>query len=457
MPTPQIPSAPFAEQIPKGEMERRQPLVIAGDSPRGLAAVIGLIFITDADKPSGVYSMKDTLRSERPKGENLVTESINKVVLEGRIAAGATANTEILRAFNIKMSSEEAVELIVRDDLRVGYSDPRLVPYRQLAAVWKYASSQEAFRGKRLLFVESVTQTSMVSRSFRKMTDQAEGTGVVFRAGANMYLSAGTFQHTGITWVDAFDLANLGVLLATPEGSEGAATSVEVRRSSRFLRRAVSDEMSLRLEEAEDLLQVLRTMSLEGASRALGNAMVVVSDIESPFFFVTETTQDDSNRCWAAVASMLLSWQEGEHVSPAVAAARGGAEFGELYRKNLALEREAKERFIKAIGLQSSPVTPMTPAGLQAALARYGPLWITSAEVGAHALLVVGILGAPDGEASTVTFVDPVDGQRHTEKFSTFLREYYRPSAVEKDLVCVHCPELTIRFSDGSQLPVHRR
>lgn len=144
--------------------------------------------------------------------------------------------------------------------------------------------------------------------------------------------------------------------------------------------------------------------------------------------------QPTDNTCWATAATMLKSWKDGqsESIDAVMHAAdsSSGTVFGfaKSFAQNKALSGSRKPDFLRALGLKAEGPQTFTVQGWADLLKNRGPLWVTTNEgtqqnFAVHARTMIAIAGDGSPEATFVIFIDPADGQQHTESIAVFTKK----------------------------------
>ncbi|MBN3760734.1 papain-like cysteine protease family protein [Burkholderia sp. Ac-20365] len=156
---------------------------------------------------------------------------------------------------------------------------------------------------------------------------------------------------------------------------------------------------------------------------------------------VESVAQPTDASCWATAAAMIIGWRDRVSVTPGFVAGIGQRSISR------GLDPADMKQFASDVGLAFEYPVSYTADALRALLERNGPLFVTAAVPGLHAIVVTGLYsGAPD--ASTyVRITDPWDravgtpgapgapgsylsthatGSRYIMKWQDFVSEYER-------------------------------
>ncbi len=168
-----------------------------------------------------------------------------------------------------------------------------------------------------------------------------------------------------------------------------------------------------------------------------------------PFYRVPCTvykiTQPSQYTCWAATTAMLLNWksQQNKSIAAALDPYEGGV-WRVKFEAGDGITDDQEKKFLAAVGLQAEWPSNPTIAGWYAMLKKHGPLIVTTKEgtnptsQWVHARFLIEMSGDGTPAGTDLTFVDPADGQEHSESFHDFIKKYEAGSAY--DIQIVHLP-----------------
>jgi hypothetical protein len=141
--------------------------------------------------------------------------------------------------------------------------------------------------------------------------------------------------------------------------------------------------------------------------------------------------QAQSMSCWAASAAMIVAWREQlSFVDQRQIASRAG--FWTNFKTNLGLPPDDAPDFLNFWHLVPEPPQSRSVQQMQQLLETFGPLWVGTAEIGAHIRVVTGLVGdgTPNGtfviindpwEAGMDNFRLPNAGSVTRESYSVFV------------------------------------
>ncbi|MGE5398841.1 MAG: papain-like cysteine protease family protein [Ignavibacteriales bacterium] len=156
----------------------------------------------------------------------------------------------------------------------------------------------------------------------------------------------------------------------------------------------------------------------------------------NPFGFKIENVpfvaQEKVNDCWAAVATMMVSWQDNRTTPYAIpeVLAKAGQEYVDKFQNgDQPLFGSEKEDFItalKMVGVPPAESEKFTLESYMQLLKKYGPLWITtdsdpSKSFSPHARILIGY-EEEKGDNTQLIFLDPAskEGKPLREVYRTF-------------------------------------
>lgn len=144
---------------------------------------------------------------------------------------------------------------------------------------------------------------------------------------------------------------------------------------------------------------------------------------------VPVVAQPSHMTCWAAVATMLLSWRDGTSYGIRDAVGSNDPTWAAKFDAGSGLRPAEKEPFLSAMGLVAEPPMNYSVEGLYELLVDHGPLWLTTDENTAsgfsiHARVLVGMSGDGTIENTTLTLIDPNGGRVVRESFETFAEKF---------------------------------
>ena len=139
--------------------------------------------------------------------------------------------------------------------------------------------------------------------------------------------------------------------------------------------------------------------------------------------------QPTDNTCWATAATIMTSWKDKKNYSINELMGKAGKDFQDKFTADQGLGGDEKVFFLQALNLKAEAPQNYNVQGWLSLLKKYGPLWITTNEgsdedFAIHARILKGLSGDGSNDATFFTFVDPADGQEHSESFSTFIKKF---------------------------------
>jgi hypothetical protein len=159
-------------------------------------------------------------------------------------------------------------------------------------------------------------------------------------------------------------------------------------------------------------------------------------DVSNEVFPVRQVTE---NVCWAAAATMMLSWQNRQSMTIETAMDSLGPGWRAVYEAGHPLTPDQNRVLLRAVGLSDEGPASYSPEGWSRMLDAYGPVWVVGAVnangsqwmVGddtdtssywLHARIVTAVWGDGTAAGTTVTLADPVTGTIYSESFTEFAK-----------------------------------
>jgi hypothetical protein len=144
---------------------------------------------------------------------------------------------------------------------------------------------------------------------------------------------------------------------------------------------------------------------------------------------IKDIRQPDGMSCWATVYTMLHGWKTKNPLSIRDALTASGKRWLDVFNAGTGLMADEKTDFLNDVGLVARPPQSHSIEGWRDLLATYGPLWVTtdedpSGQFAIHARLLYRMHGDGTPGGTTMYFVDPGDGKRHSESFAAFMEKY---------------------------------
>jgi hypothetical protein len=135
--------------------------------------------------------------------------------------------------------------------------------------------------------------------------------------------------------------------------------------------------------------------------------------------------QPSPETCWAVALTMLVSEQRKQSLPVETALLSGGEAYVEMFRQGKPLPLQQLGAFIADFSLKDAATGVLTASSIEAALRRYGPLWVVGDEqAGAgfsvHARVITGIAGDGTPAGTQLFFNDPATGQPGEETLKLF-------------------------------------
>jgi hypothetical protein len=140
---------------------------------------------------------------------------------------------------------------------------------------------------------------------------------------------------------------------------------------------------------------------------------------------VEPVSQPSDNTCWAAAGAMLLSWKRRQSMTIQEAADQAGTGWREKLDGNIALHANELQAYAQALGIKAEALQSYLPRGILQLLQQYGPLWVIGDDAVpddhmSHVRIVTGIHGDGSPTGTTVTVIDPANGQSNDLTYLDF-------------------------------------
>lgn len=447
--TPLNPNLGVLENLPK---DPKYGLVVNPPSgeAESLVGYVGLVIVKDNENDSPWNYIGD----KRPSREGILITPTDEKLYEGILTNTVSVGGDFT-VFATNLQVNEAAEVLIRNDLIIGYKDRSEIPWDELKKI-------PLERGKSYYFIESATLTTTTYKKYRKVKNTSEITGTAFGANGEIFTSSEGFASNRKLSLFAFDLR----FLRSPEGSSKASEINKI-----LLKEEINSK------NADMLLQLLSSESFEAAKKEIPfkSKIIPPTDSQTPkpssqsrkyfdvrIHDVTTMKQPNNWSCWATVATMLDSWKQGYSVSIEDFLKEKAPEWLIDYQKDRGLLAEDKDKFLKTVGLTYEYGASYLPTAIEDMLRYYGPLWFTiNAEdttregnkdaFSIHASLVVGLFGYEDVfNELHISYIDPADGQEHDELYADFMRRYEEPAHYYNNE-----PNYQQAYAEGKFYPIH--
>lgn len=139
--------------------------------------------------------------------------------------------------------------------------------------------------------------------------------------------------------------------------------------------------------------------------------------------------QPSDMTCWAAVTTMMLSWNKRQSQTIEQTMEQIGSRWLQKFRNDQGLAATEKEQFLQDAGLTFLYSQSLSVEGWERLMRDHGPIWVTTDEdlsddFAIHARLVVGIQGDGSGDGTSLMIVDPATGTQYSESLENFIKKY---------------------------------
>ncbi len=328
-----------------------------------------------------------------------------------------------------EINNNQIAEVIIRDEIRIGYRYPNTIPIAQLDDI-------NIPFGKTYYFIESVTLTSAQYKYFEKKESKGAIKGKAFSANGEIYVSSSEAKYEPIVSINAF---NIGLT----KKSEGAINPE--------LNNLLKNLNILTSEQHESLLNILIEKSKTGATRTIKNSTISLKKYDIDYGKnMSFLKQEKTDGCWATATAMLKSWKYKRSTTVEDVLNEAGNIFKNLYENNVGLDDQNKEKFLELMNLTFEWGQSYTVEGLHELLLKHGPIWFTvplepniddtvntSNTFNTHATIITGLVGSGDMLDTYILYVNPLDGKQKTMRYGEFMR-WYEKAAFSSQIQVVH-------------------
>jgi GH24 family phage-related lysozyme (muramidase) len=178
-----------------------------------------------------------------------------------------------------------------------------------------------------------------------------------------------------------------------------------------------------------DISQEIETYKKTGSSFQMGISQAFGAVNYEVRWEANILRQTSSMVCWATVATMLLNHRHRMSMSVENRMLEVGQKYYNFVKANSGLSTQEKTDFIRSAGMEFLYPQSLSVEGWENLLRQYGPIWVTTNEspghgFSIHARILIAIKGDGTTNGTKMTFIDPGDGQKHTETFGQFLQKY---------------------------------
>lgn len=156
---------------------------------------------------------------------------------------------------------------------------------------------------------------------------------------------------------------------------------------------------------------------------------------------IIKLKQENSNACWATVATMMMSWKLQTTVSVETVLSMAGQEYVDKFKAGKGLFAQEKQAFISALKMSGENKGSYPLQTYIDLINTYGPLWVTTDSqlqvnnLAVHARILTKILGTgtADGIGTDFIFIDPASGTEVRESFNQFIHAFEQVVADNKN------------------------
>jgi hypothetical protein len=143
---------------------------------------------------------------------------------------------------------------------------------------------------------------------------------------------------------------------------------------------------------------------------------------------IPKIAQPTDNTCWAATATMMLSWKDGKTYPITEVINKAGNFYRGKFDRDQGLSGAEKPDFLRSLRLRAEPPQSYSVNGWLSLLRTNGALWVTTNEgsnqrFAIHARIVKGIVGDGSADATFLSIIDPAGGREYSESVSVFTKK----------------------------------
>jgi hypothetical protein len=387
-----------------------------------LIGYVGVIAVKEKeDDKSGKTSWR-FMGDYRPSRDEIDVVPAEEKLYEGIITSGVSAGGEFT-SFASTLSVDEAAQVLITNNLVLGYKDNTKIPWDRLRRI-----PMEA--GKEYWFIDGAVSTLTTYRKYRKVKAKSTINGVAFSANGEIYASAeGFLTRRGLS-LRMFDLrslrpsqgggpaAEIGDLLRNKELSGGDA-----KRLLKLLHQSAPTKAPRNIPASPESA---RRGDLPGFER-------IVSQIRIEH--VPILRQEKTNSCWATAAAMLYGWKTSQRIAPDAFLRSASPRWLGVYEKDDGISIDEAREFVESSGLSFEYGQSYLPEAIETMLRRFGPLWFTVGTqrgYNTHANVVVAVFKTRD--KVFLSYIDPAIGTELDEEYGSFMRRYEEPAFLYNEL-----------------------
>ena len=239
----------------------RTSLHVDNTNQAALLGIVGLVLVVDessGQKPEvRHFDRTSVIPDFRPAVESVSIVPLDTTRYQGKISNKVSAGGAYT-AFKSSLSDDQAAEVLIKDELYLGFRDRRAIPYDKLRRI-----NRED--GKKYFFVEGATLSSTTYRTFKEVTSGGTLDGTAFKADGKVFVSNDTFAYQPTLSVEVFEIALL-------QPATGGVREDRIRVLS-LLRDQRSGQLDS--EGAKTLVSLLKNLSKEDAKKISGASINV--------------------------------------------------------------------------------------------------------------------------------------------------------------------------------------
>lgn len=139
--------------------------------------------------------------------------------------------------------------------------------------------------------------------------------------------------------------------------------------------------------------------------------------------------QPTNMTCWAAAATMMVSWHDQISYTIEAVMDRAGQVYRQKFNKNESLFAAEENQLFTTLGLKKEAPQNYSPEGLLSLLQNYGPIFVIGNEGSTdrsalHVRIITGMSGDGTPDGTQLQINDPDGGRSYTESLSNFAQKY---------------------------------
>lgn len=152
--------------------------------------------------------------------------------------------------------------------------------------------------------------------------------------------------------------------------------------------------------------------------------------------------KQEGNNCWAAVATMMVSWKKQQSLSVKQMLASADQKFTKIYNQNEGLADSDYAEFANALGMKTEPPKSYSIEELADLLKNHGPVDLNiepypNAPL-SHEILIIGIQGDGTACGTEITYIGPEAGKVFETPYANILQTYESEDLTDVEVRAMH-------------------